>query len=348
MDFLSRIGTRAVSWYQATRRPTAEMHTTSISQSWHEFDEASQRWRPRKPSRPTTDHLATQQEPQSLNLVTWNVDYSSPQPGPRLTALISRVLGLSPPVDIIFLQEVAGEALSVAVDEPRLRQDWLLSDIDKNFSGSHRFTTISLLSKSWVRHAEESLGREPLGPIWRLKYPSHFERDALCCDIFVPSSSASSPARIRLVNVHLDSLPIRPSFRPQQISILAELLRSPGRGVVAGDFNPVLPEDETLVEDNGFVDAWVELRPGESGFTWGIDGKQPFPPNRLDKVALLGLKVQDVEILHPGYLAKPIATVSESEQKQITDEPVPWSDHSGLRCSFRLVEPHSEAQLSTK
>jgi len=26
-----------------------------------------------------------------------------------------------------------------------------------------------------------------LGPIWRVKYPSRFERDALCCDILLPS-----------------------------------------------------------------------------------------------------------------------------------------------------------------
>jgi tyrosyl-DNA phosphodiesterase 2 len=111
----------------------------------------------------------------------------------------------------------------------------------------------------------------------------------------------------------------------------------------------VFPEDETLVRDNGLVDAWVELHPREPGFTWGIDCTQPFPPNRLDKVAIVGLKVQDIEIKHPDYISvtgttggrlcgvsTPIEALQIHEREHSTDELVPWSDHSGLRGSFRL------------
>lgn len=34
---------------------------------------------------------------------------------------------------------------------------------------------------------------------------------------------------------------------------------------------------------------WTELRQTEEGFTWGVDGQQPFPPARLDKVGMVGL-----------------------------------------------------------
>ena len=52
-----------------------------------------------------------------------------------------------------------------------------------------------------------------LGPIWRVKYPSRFERDALCCDILLPSHGpAKNPFRVRLANVHLDSA--NQSFSP--------------------------------------------------------------------------------------------------------------------------------------
>jgi tyrosyl-DNA phosphodiesterase 2 len=104
---------------------------------------------------------------------------------------------------------------------------------------------------------------------------------------------------------------------------------------VAGDFNPVLPADETVVRDNGLVDAWAELRPEDPGFTWGVDGKEPFPPNRMDKVAAVGLRVQDIEILSPGSILK----TSPTGEQPDGDNALAWSDHSGLRCSFKLVEP---------
>ncbi|KAF4966046.1 hypothetical protein FSARC_6246 [Fusarium sarcochroum] len=167
-----------------------------------------------------------------------------------------------------------------------------------------------------------------LGPSWRVKFPSRFDRDALCCDIFVPSLSSphnsTKTSQLRLVNVHLDSLPIQPSKRPEQLSIVAELLREAGQGLVAGDFNPVLPEDDALVQGNGLVDAWVELHKTKPGFTWGVDGKQKFPAGRLDKVAMLGLRPVDIEVLHPDTI--------QGDDGQV----VSWSDHSGLKCTFDL------------
>lgn len=71
---------------------------------------------------------------------------------------------------------------------------------------------------------------------------------------------------------------------------------------MAGDFNPVLPEDDALVRKNCLVDAWTELHPEDDGFTWGVDGDAPFPSSRLDKVATVGLKASDIQILPPGKI----------------------------------------------
>lgn len=38
---------------------------------------------------------------------------------------------------------------------------------------------------------------------------------------------------------------------------------------MAGDYNPVLPEDDALVGKNCLVDAWTELHPEDNGFTLG-------------------------------------------------------------------------------
>jgi tyrosyl-DNA phosphodiesterase 2 len=232
-------------------------------------------------------------------------------------------------VDIIFFQELSRDAFLLLLDEPEIRRGWFLSDADGVLPAGQSFQTITLLSKARFQSPKP-------GPVWRVKYPSRFARDALCCDVFVPRpvGSADDNVRLRLINVHLDSLPIQPSLRPQQISIAAAMLRSAGRGIVAGDFNPVLPADETLVEENGLVDAWLALRPDDPGFTWGVDGKEPFPPNRMDKVVSLGLRVQHVEILSPGYINK-----SDHGDHGADGDTIAWSDHSGLRCSFKLVGP---------
>lgn len=93
------------------------------------------------------------------------------------------------------------------------------------------FASITLLSKSRFGYPRGGLADCPrIGPVWRVKFPSRFGRDALCCNILVksgrPRSSTGQPApsRIRLINGHLDSLQIRPSQRPRQISITAALL----------------------------------------------------------------------------------------------------------------------------
>jgi tyrosyl-DNA phosphodiesterase 2 len=111
--------------------------------------------------------------------------------------------------------------------------------------------------------------------------PCHFGRGALCCDVFIPmpigtairddeGKKRSESVKVRLVNVHLDSLAINNSLRSRQVEIVAGYLRAAGRGVVAGDFNPVKLEDVDLTAKNGLVDCWMELRPGAEGFTWGF------------------------------------------------------------------------------
>ncbi|KAL4779754.1 hypothetical protein BJX76DRAFT_339870 [Aspergillus varians] len=182
---------------------------------------------------------------------------------------------------------------------PWLREHWYSSEVDTTNWGKQSFASMPLVSRSRLAGPENAA----LGPVWRVKYPNRFERDALCYDILLSSHGpAKFPRRVRLTNVHLDSLPISPSLHPRQLSIITSYLRATGHGLVAGDFNPVLPDDDSLVRTNGLLDVWSELHPSEAGFTWGVDGDQPFPPNRLDKVAVVGLKPYDIEILAPGEI----------------------------------------------
>ena len=330
MDFFTRAQTNLLSWIHGTPLPSAA-HTSPKFQSWHTFDPV-QKWIPTASDANKNDPA----EPNRVNdtpdlvLLTWNIDATSPQTEERVTDIITFITALDPRVDILFLQEVSRPALQQILTDNRIRESWFSSERDDAAWGKQSFATMTLLSKARFASAHnQGVRLAAIGPIWRVKFPSHFARDALCCDIFVPShrEPATSPTtRIRLANVHLDSLPIKPSYRPQQISMVSSFLRATGQGLVAGDFNPVLEEDVDLLERNGLVDVWTSLHPGEPGYTWGLDGQQPFPPNRLDKVGILGLRSRNIKALEPKRVAG-----------QSGDLPL-WSDHHALVYSFSLAD----------
>ncbi|KAG5973495.1 hypothetical protein E4U55_000496 [Claviceps digitariae] len=374
MPFVSCLRNQYLSWHRSTPLPTNLENISPVFQPWNVFDATHERWTSVQPAETHTNSTRRKPEcqgesppvhPDKFSLVTWNIDSSSAAPSERMAAVLSNIAHSTPSVDIIFLQEVSRQALRHILADAHIRTCWYSSepDDDSRWHAGQLFATMTLLSKRrFAPGHDASPAFAKLGPLWRLKYPSRFGRDALCCDVFVPSNttpgSVSAPdcsphARLRLINVHLDSLPIKPSRRPQQISTVASLLRCAGRGLVAGDFNPVLPEDSTLVADNHLVDAWIHLRGSDPGFTWGIDGQAPFPPSRLDKVAVLGLHPQSIDLMHPAKvhlcpheprtvdasIAGENSTMGhESRKTQQDEQAVPWSDHSGIKCSFALVD----------
>jgi tyrosyl-DNA phosphodiesterase 2 len=221
------------------------------------------------------------------------------------------------------------------------QQNWYTSDANASAFGNQKFISITLVSKLWV--ATDGI---LLGAIWRCSLPSRFGRDALCCDLIFNSSSehtsGRSSFRIRLINVHLDSLPINPSLRPHQLSICASYLSAAGRGIIAGDFNPVLPEDDDLVRTNNLSDAWAHLHPNDLGHTWGVYGEQSFPPNRLDKVALFNLSPSGMGILQTSELG----FCSETTSVDVTGlgSKAHFSDHFGLWCDVGWAEDRPQPE----
>lgn len=332
----SRLRNRTLRWWYDVPLPACVADASPIFQPWYIFDSSVNKW---VAFNSTSGLTGTGYNPSNggkFVLVTWNVDATSPAPEARISALISHIQSLVTPADIIFLQEVSRSALLALLEMPWLRGHWYSSEADTTNWGKQSFASITLVSRSRLTDPQNAA----LGPIWRVKYPSRFERDALCCDILLPSHGpAKNPLRVRLANVHLDSLPINPSLRPRQLSIITSYLRATGHGLVAGDFNPVLPDDDMLVSANGLLDVWNELYPSEAGFTWGADGDQPFPPNRLDKVALVGLKPCGIKIIAPGDIGQAGTSKlrqEEEDQKHDHNSLLKWSDHSGLVCSFAL------------
>ena len=344
MSLLSRVTKFLTNWRHTSSLPN-EPDATAVPQSWHHFNHDQTTWLPITPSEPSVSSAANNNNaaeseatnrgnPPLLTLLTWNVDALANHPEPRILGILSTVRTQSPQPDILFFQEVSKPALASLLSHPWIRSHWYSSESDVTHWLGQQFAAITLLSRRTFSHIHrDDIPNHRLGQIWRVRYPSRFARDALCCDIFIRPLNT----RVRLVNVHLDSLPIQPSLRTRQLAIVANMLHAAGRGVVAGDFNPVLPGDDELVQANRLADVWTELQ-GTEGFTWGIDGKQPFPPGRLDKIAMVGLEAKTIDVIHPGVLSNTDKVDESQDGKDELISTVPWSDHSGLKCSFGLVD----------
>ncbi|KAL1404914.1 hypothetical protein Q8F55_008526 [Vanrija albida] len=279
-------------------------------QQWHVYDGAA--WVPAPPS------PAAAAAPEQLTLVTWNIDGFGAQAEARAACLLARVAELPTAPDVILFQEVNAAGAATILANPFVRAGYVSSEAPGG-SGAHwdwegvpqPFVTLTLVSRA-LR----------VGDVFRTSLPSRYARDLLTADVLLPTGT------LRIVNVHLDSLAHDPSFRPPQVALATASIKAAGAGVIAGDWNPVLPLDDSLCADNGITDEWVALKGADDGFTWNWDGrsKEPFPPNRLDKVATFGVRATEIEIIEPGTLA----------------EGIDWSDHCGLRF---VLAPVSASKL---
>ncbi|KAG2124895.1 Endonuclease/exonuclease/phosphatase [Suillus clintonianus] len=278
---------------------------------------------------------------QRLSLISWNIDAFSSRPVTRAKLILGHILEGPKYPDIIFLQEVTPDVRASLLDDARVRAAFLVTDAEDQTSFEDvPFVTMTLLLS--VRFASgldsqkegdkiERGGKFMLGRVSRVTLQSKYRRDALYVDIIPPTAPGTV---FRLINVHLDSLADTLRYRAQQMEILANVLREPGcsGGIIAGDFNAISPEDDGLVDKNGLVDAWVALhgREDPGGATWGVgvERRDRLGPGRLDKVAMMGLKAEEMEVLRPGHIEVP-----RPGEKSVE---IPWSDHCGLRCIFAI------------
>ncbi|KAF6748086.1 hypothetical protein DFP72DRAFT_820994 [Ephemerocybe angulata] len=152
--------------------------------------------------------------------------------------------------------------------------------------------------------------------VFHMGLPSRYRRDVLCVNIHHPA--ATPDAILCLLNVHMDWSCDMQQF---QMLVLAGLLRGDprcGGGVIAGNFNATHPSDHRLIDKYRLVDTWAVLhRSDDGGATWSIYRQSE--PHRLDKVVLLGLQPNEIEVLRPGFI-----------------NGTPWSDHCGLYCTFSI------------
>ncbi|KAL1949043.1 hypothetical protein VTO73DRAFT_10849 [Trametes versicolor] len=259
-----------------------------------------------------------------------------PSLAPKL--ILGHILEAPRPSDIVFLQEVTRDVRVALLLDARVRTAFLATDAeDETAFENVPFATMTLLSNARFASGLEApqgpaAGAEGgskivLGRVSRMPLPSKYGRDALCVEVVHPGARGTI---LRLINVHLDSLWDTLHYRTQQLEILSDVLREPGYGggMIAGDFNAISRGDDALVDKNGLVDAWVALRGSTdpAGGTWCVGVRRR--PARLDKVAMVGLKAEETEVLRPGVIEVPRPGEESLE--------IPWSDRCGLRCTFTI------------
>ncbi|KAH9946595.1 Endonuclease/exonuclease/phosphatase [Amylocystis lapponica] len=308
------------------------MVTDKLWRTLSAFNRSTRRWEPvplKNSQSQVTQRLSLTSRnidtcTQELSLISWNIDAFSSRPVSRAKLILGHTLDGPKFPDIIFLQEVTPIVRASLLDDAR--------DVP--------FATMTLLSSARFASGLDSQkggdgieGGETfmLGRVSRVTLPSKYRRDALCVDIVPPTAPGTV---FRLINVHLDSLGDTLHYRAQQVEILANVLREPGcsGGIIAGDFNAISPEDDGLVDKNELVDAWVTLRgrADPDGDTWsvGVERRDGLGPGRLDKVAMMGLKAMEMDILRPGPIEVP-----RPGEKPVE---IPWSNHCGVRCTFTI------------
>ena len=99
-------------------------------QFWYIFDDSGGQWTSLAGKKHAPDSSTlTQQQAGSGDqiLVTWNVDAAARESETRIDAVLSHILGSSPP-DIVFFQELNRAALEFILSDQRIRYGWLSSE----------------------------------------------------------------------------------------------------------------------------------------------------------------------------------------------------------------------------
>lgn len=270
--------------------------------------------------------------PSSLVLVTWNLDFQTPHLKERMTVALRHLEtyvfkcddGQEPVACCIMFQEVHEDALPHLLEDDWVRKHFVVTPISATKWPMQHYGNVTLISRTVAvsRASIMTFGYSNMG------------RGAVVVDVKVTTPRANNPREItlRMINTHLESLPQGARMRPQQLAVLASLLRRKEEvrgGVIAGDMNAISPSDKGLPQELGLTDAWTFPSEHPSGFTWGFQDSCEFPPGRLDKILYVERKAYKID--SPKRIGVGLKASDE------TGALVAWaSDHYGLITYLRV------------
>ncbi|EPS39132.1 hypothetical protein H072_7099 [Dactylellina haptotyla CBS 200.50] len=316
--------------YRAPVRPGSPDAGVAHVIGIHYYDFEEKQWKHIQSSK----ELGPGPSPRSnFGLVTWNVDFASPEPQNRIDAAMSYlrsmlVSGTDGPDSIspsvILLQEVNHEMVKELAESEWIRKKFYITDVttDQGIWQKSHYGTVTLVDRSIN-----------INTVIRLHYDSDMARDCLFVDIEAASSQTSENVTVRIGNTHLESLVPPTPMRLAQMKLAARFVlydTAVYTGLIAGDMNPIEHFDSYLPVEAGLKDAYLENGGKEEsprGHTWGYQTENnQFPKRRFDKILYAPgdrLKVEQVEVIGIG-------------EKTSSKPKVYISDHFGVFGNVRI------------
>ena len=333
---------------------TEEKESTGDSLSVYAYKKEKGRWCRLSPQeRQQTTRIGDLTTPQEfIHILTWNVNFSYENRADRLQCALNHIRDdvfactsneHAPPPCCVLLQEVEAEVLPVLLQHEWVRTHFRVTPVS-NFSWPRRahYGNVTLVSRSIAVLAASSLVFEN----------SDMSRNALIVDLQLHAKEvgdeekedkvaagdkdgegtqekAFKPVKFRIANVHLESLAQGAKARPEQLAIVAEVLKDQALhgGLVGGDMNAIFLTDASTPKQVGLLDAYTGDEWDTNGYTWGFQPRlDSFVPGRLDKILYTpGSGVVEVE--HPRCVGVGLKTA----------DGVWVSDHHGLLAKMRLM-----------
>ncbi len=183
--------------------------------------------------------------PDPIRIVTWNVWFDDHKLEERGVGLLAE-LGRRRP-HVIALQEVTYALLAAILQEPWVRADYQISDVDV------------------IAYDVIVLSRLPITRMMTLPLVSEMGRRLVV---------ARLGCGLDVATVHLESTSARAAERATQLrAIQPALAEASENAVLVGDmnFDPAAAHESAAL-DPSFVDVWPALRPDEPGYT--VDGER--------------------------------------------------------------------------
>ncbi|EXJ57130.1 hypothetical protein A1O7_07474 [Cladophialophora yegresii CBS 114405] len=300
-----------------------------FDQPYFSFSPQTSSWQEVESSKDTKTESAVS----TFSVQSWNIDFMLPYADermlPALKHLRSHVSGTPLPT-IIMLQEMLETDLALVQAQSWVRENYYLTDIDKQYWESGHYGTCTLIPKALSITA-----------VFRVHYEQTvMERDGLFVDVKFGNGQV-----IRICNTHLESLVADPPRRPHQLATAAKWMHSPdvSGSVLGGDLNAIQAFDETLHSDNDLHDAYLTLggkEHSDEGYTWGQMAptklRNMFGCSRMDKFFFCGqLTVEKFERFGYG-----VEVEEESVKKALIEHEgleAGWiTDHLGVKVQFSL------------
>ncbi|KAJ7104148.1 Endonuclease/exonuclease/phosphatase [Mycena belliarum] len=282
---------------------------------------------------PENDNGEDAVPPSTIEFVSWNVSFDTPMVPQRMESVLRHLEkvvfkcrdGEAPEPCVVLLQEVhRHRGLEVILKDEWVREHFFVTPADSNKWHEHGlYGNVTLVERSI-----------PVADAHILDFGlSAMQRTAVIVDIRLGAPQQDYDVILRVINTHLESLPMGNDVRPEQLTLLSKFLKGPGvrGGIVSGDMNPIGPKDATCPGTLGLRDAWRKGDKDERGFTWGAQPKTEFPAARFDKILYLPRRGYRVD--EPQRIGVGLKTFSE----RLPGGSMWTSDHCGLWTKVHIL-----------